>query len=169
MGLISFGKISKVHGLSGEVRIVPFSRQLDNVYTLERIFIIETPDSSPKEFQIIKKHLKKNTAVLKIRGIDSVEDAQKLVGKIIHVEKSDLNELAEDEYYWFDLIGLSTYTDEGRYIGQVKDLIDRSLQSLLVVRHGDKEYLIPLTEPIVKKVDLKQAKIIITPIDGLLD
>jgi len=169
MGLISFGKISKVHGLSGELRIVPFSRQLDNISTLERIFIIKTPESSPVELTITKSRVHKNTAVLKIQGIDSIEDAEKLVGNVIHVEMSDLQELEEDEYYWFDLIGLKAYTEEGQYIGQVKDLIDRSIQSLLVVKNEDKEYLIPLTEPIIKEVDLKQSKIIITPINGLLD
>ena len=169
MGLISFGKISKVHGLSGEVNIVPYSRQLDNISTLERIFITKSPGGSPVELKIIKSRLKKNTAVLKLEGINTIEDAEKLVGKVIHVEKSDLNELGEDEYYWFDLIGLKTYTESGEYIGKVNDLIDRSLQSLLIVANEDKEYLIPLTEPIVKKVDIKQSKIIINPIDGLLD
>jgi 16S rRNA processing protein RimM len=169
MGLISFGKISKVHGLSGEVRFIPFSRQLDNISTLERIFIVKTPGSSPVELIITKSRVHKHTAVLKIQGIDSIEDAEKLVGTVIHVEMSDLEELDDDEYYWFDLIGLKAYTEEGQYIGEVKDLIDRSLQSLLVVKDDKKEYLIPLTEPIVKEVNLKQSKIIITPIEGLLD
>ena len=61
------------------------------------------------------------------------------------------------------------FTDDDQYIGLVESLIDRSLQSLLVVKNEDKEHLIPLTEPIVKEVDLEQAKIIITPIKGLLD
>ena len=169
MGLISFGKISKVHGLSGEVRVAPFSRQLDNISTLEKIFIVQTPDSSPVELTITKSRVHKNTAVFKIQGIDSIEDAEKLVGKVIHVEMSDLQELEDDEYYWFDLIGLKAYTEQGQYIGEVKDLIDRSLQSLLVVKNGDKEHLIPLTEPIVKQVDLEHSKIIINPISGLLD
>ncbi|MGB2691607.1 MAG: ribosome maturation factor RimM [Thermodesulfobacteriota bacterium] len=169
MGLISFGKISKVHGLSGEVRFIPFSRQLDNISTLERIFIVKTPGSSPVELIITKSRVHKHTAVLKIQGIDSIEDAEKLVGTVIHVEMSDLRELDDEEYYWFDLIGLKAYTEEGQYIGEIKDLIDRSLQSLLVVKNDDKEYLIPLTEPIVKEVNLKQSKIIITPIEGLLD
>lgn len=169
MGLISFGKISKVQGLSGEVRIVPYSRQLDNISTLERIFIIKTPDSSPVELTITKSRVHKNIAILKIQGIDSIEQAEKLVGKVIHVEMSDLKELEEDEYYWFDLIGLKAYTEQEQYIGEVTDLIDRSLQSLLIVRNEDKEYLIPLTEPIVKEIDLKKSKIIITPINGLLD
>lgn len=169
MGLISFGKISKVQGLSGEVRFHPFSRQLDNISTLERIFIIKSPNSNPVEFIIQKSRTHKNTAILKIQGIDSVEEAEKLIGSIVHVEVSDLKELEEDEYYWFDLIGLQVYTVNGEHIGDVENLIDRSLQSLLVVKKEGKEHLIPLTEPIVQKVDLAESRIIINPVEGLLE
>ena len=158
-----------MHGLSGEVKFVPFSRQLDNISTLERIFIIKSPGSSPIELAIAKSRIHNNTAVFKIQGIDSIEDAEKLVGNVIHVEISDLKDLGDDEYYWFDLIGLKVYTEEGQYIGEVENLIDRSLQSLLIVKNEGKEHLIPLTEPIVKEIDLGQSKIIINAIKGLLD
>jgi ribosomal 30S subunit maturation factor RimM len=51
----------------------------------------------------------------------------------------------------------------------VDSLIDRSIQSLLVVKNEDKEHLIPLTEPIVQKVDLDRSRIIIKPIEGLIE
>ena len=169
MGLISFGKISKVHGLAGEVRLIPFSRQLDNISTLKRIFLIKTPKSPPVELIISKSRIQKNAAVLKIKDVDSIEEAQKLVGRIVHVEVEDLNNLEDNEYYWFDLIGLKVYTDSQEYVGIVDSLIDRSLQSLLVVKNEHKEHLIPLTEPIVQKVDLDRSRIIIKPIEGLIE
>ena len=169
MGLISFGKISKVHGLSGEVRFIPFSRQLDNISTLKRIFLIKTPKSPPVVLNISKSRIQKNAAILKIKDVDSIEEAQKLVGSIVHVEASDLNDLEDDEYYWFELVGLKVYTDSGEYVGIVDNLMDRSLQSLLVVKNEDKEHLIPLTEPIVQKVDLDHSRIIIKPIEGLIE
>ncbi|MEM7007799.1 MAG: ribosome maturation factor RimM [Thermodesulfobacteriota bacterium] len=169
MGLISFGKISKVHGLEGEVKFLPHSRQLDNISTLDRIFIYKRPDAPPSELKIKKRRIHNNAAFFKIEGVDSIQDAQALVGSEVHVETSDLKELDEDEYYWFDLIGLKTYTDKGEFIGIVDSLVDRSMQSLLVVKDGDKEHLIPLTEPIVQKIDLKNSKIIISTIEGLIE
>ena len=169
MGLISFGKISKVHGLAGEVKFLPHSRQLDNISTLERIFIYKNPGEPPTELIITKSRIHKNSAIIRIEGIDSIEDAEQLVGTTVYVETEDLNELDEGEYYWFDLIGLETYTDDGQFIGTVESLIDRSMQSLLVVKNENKEHLIPLTEPIVKEIDLENSKIVITPIEGLLE
>ena len=61
------------------------------------------------------------------------------------------------------------YTDKGEYVGTVESLIDRSLQSLLVVKNEEREHLIPLTEPIVQKVNLDESKIIINTVEGLLD
>ena len=169
MGLISFGKISKVHGLAGEVKFLPHSRQLDNIYTLDRIFIYKKPGGPPTKLTITKSRIHKNSAIIRIKGIDSIEDAEQLVGTTVYIETENLNELDEGEYYWFDLIGLEAYTDDGEFIGIVDSLIDRSLQSLLVVKNNDREYLIPLTEPIVKEIDLENSKIIITPIEGLLE
>lgn len=169
MGLISFGKISKVHGLAGEVKFLPFSGQLDNISTLERIFLNKTSGGPLIELKIIKRSFHKGSATLKLDGISSIDDAEKLIGNHVYVETSDLRSLEDDEFYWFDLIGLETFTDDGQYIGIVDSLIDRSLQSILVVKNEGKEHLIPLTEPIVKEIDLKQSKIIISPIKGLLD
>jgi 16S rRNA processing protein RimM len=169
MGLIAFGKISKVHGLAGEVKFLPFSGQLDNISTLERIIVYKLPGGPPLELKIIKRSFHKGSAILKLEGVNSIDDARMLVGNHVYIEASDLRVLDDDEFYWFDLIGLETFTDDGQYIGVVDSLIDRSLQSLLVVKNNSKEYLIPLTEPIVKDIDLEQSKIIISPINGLLD
>ena len=169
MGLISFGKISKVHGLAGEVKLLPYSRQLDNISTLERIFIYKTPGGSATELIITKSRIHKTSAIIRLKGVDSIEDAEKLLDSTVYVDTSDLNDLEDGEYYCFDLIGLRAYTDDGQFIGIVDSLIDRSLQSLLVIKNDEKEHLIPLTEPIVKEIDLEESKIIITPIEGLLE
>ncbi len=169
MGLISFGKISKVHGLAGEVKFLPHSREIDNISTLQRIFIYKTPDSPPLELTIVRSRIHRNSAILKIKDIDTIDDASRLVGNVVYAETSDFVDLEEGEYYWNDLIGLNAYTDEGKFIGVVESLIDRTMQSLLVVKNNDKEYLIPLTEPIIKEINLEESKIIVCPVEGLLD
>ena len=169
MGLISFGKITKAHGLAGEVKFLPHSGELDNISTLQRIFIYKSQGSPPSELTIAKCRIQKNSAILKIKGVNTIEDAERLIGSVVYADTSDFIELEEGEFYWNDLIGLNVYTDESKFIGVVDSLIDRSMQSLLVVKNNDKEHLIPLTEPIVKEINLEESKIIITLIEGLLD
>jgi 16S rRNA processing protein RimM len=169
MGLIPFGKISKPHGLSGELRIHPFSRQLENLSRLERIFIQKVGKEKPQEFTIIQRRLDKKSAIVELEGVKSVDDAEKLRGCSVMVDISDLADTEEGEYYWFQLIGLKVYTTEGGYLGLVENLIDRTSQSLLVVKEGEKEFLIPMIDTVVKEINLKDSRIVVSPLSGLLD
>jgi 16S rRNA processing protein RimM len=168
MGLIAYGKITKAHGLSGGLKLLPFSRLPESLNSIKRIFIYSPGNQGPEPFGLEECRFDKGSAIVRLEGIDSIEQAEKLIGRDVYIEKSDLPELEEGEFYWFELIGLETYTEDGRYVGRVDSLIDRALQSVLVVRDGGKEALIPLSEPIIKEINLKESKIIISPVEGLL-
>ncbi len=169
MGLIHFGRVSKTHGLSGEVRIFPFSRKLENLSKLERIFIQKKGEEKPLEFKIVRRRLEKHSAIVELEGIKSVDAAEELQGCIVLVEASDLPETEENEYYWFQLIGLRVYTTEDKYVGKVEDLIERASQSLLVVKKDRKDRLIPMINTIVREINLEDSRIVIFPLKGLLD
>jgi len=169
LGLIPFGKVSKTHGLSGEVRIFPFSRKVENLSTLERIFIQKKREEKPLEFKIVRKRPEKHSAIVGLEGIKSVDAAEELQGCIVLVEASDLPETEENEYYWFQLVGLRVYTTEDKYVGKVEDLIESASQSLLVVKDERKEHLIPMINTIIREINLKHARIVIFPLKGLLD
>jgi len=168
MGLIVYGKITKAHGLSGGLKLLPFSRLPESLNSIKRIFIDIPGKHRPEPFRLDECRFEKGSAVIRLEGIDSIEEAEKLIGRDVYIEKSDLPELEEGEFYWFELIGLDVYTEDGRYAGRVESLIDRALQSVLVVKDGGKEALIPLSAPIVKEINLKESKIIISPVEGLL-
>lgn len=169
MGLLKYGKITKAHGISGELKLTPFSHELHSLTSLKAIIIEMTPDRGQVEYRVTKCRLQKGSAIIKLEGVDSVDDTQELTGKIVYIDNSQLPQLEEGEFFWFQLIGLNIYTEEGRYLGEVRSLIDRAYQSVLVVKDGDKEVLIPLTEPFVKEINLKDSKIIISNLSRLLD
>ncbi len=147
---------------------MPFSRLPESLNSIEKIFIDVHGNRGPEPFKLEYCRFEKGSAIIRLGGIDSIEKAEKLVGREVYVQKSDLPGLEEGEFYWFELIGLDVYTEEGGYAGKVESLIDRALQSVLVVRDGEKEVLIPLSEPIIKEINLKESKIIISPVEGLL-
>ncbi|MEW6144707.1 MAG: ribosome maturation factor RimM [Thermodesulfobacteriota bacterium] len=168
MGLILYGKITKAHGLSGRLKLLPFSRQIESLNSIERIFIETAGGEEPAGFGLKDWRFDKGSAIIRLEGIDTIDDAEKLAGRSVYIDRSELPGLEEGEFYWFELIGLETYTEDGRYVGRVENLIDRALQSVLVVKDGRKEALIPLSEPIIKEINLKESKIIISPVEGLL-
>ncbi len=115
------------------------------------------------------KVLEKDSAVVELDGVTTLDLARDLTGCLVMVDTSDLLEPEENEYYWFQLIGLEAYTTEGVYIGRVKTLMDRTWQSLLVVENKKKEFLVPMVDSIIKEISLKDSRITILPIKGLID
>lgn len=168
MGLINYGRITRPHGLKGEVVLIPFSRRPDNLPGINYIYIDREDSEEPDRLAVSGCRLHKGGAIVKLEGVDSIDDAEELRGAGVLVDTDELEGLEEDEYYWFELIGLDVYNEDGGFIGKVEDLIDRAHQSVLVVRDGGAEALIPLTEPIIKEIDLENSRIVITPVEGLL-
>lgn len=169
MGLIAFGKITKKQGLSGEVRVLPFSKDLSTFKTLKKIYIKNSPDSKPSEFIIERKRFHKNLAILKLEGIDSPESADSIVKCNVYIGEDQFSKLEENEYYWFQLIGLNVYTDENQIFGKVKDLMDNGAQEILIVENKDGEFLVPFVERFIKEASVEDSRIIIRNIDELLE
>lgn len=169
MGLINYGKITRPHGLKGEVILTPFSRQTENLPGIKSVFIEKSAGGGAERFEITGCRLHKGSAIVRLDGVDSIDEAEGFRGAAVFVDISELPDLEEDEYYWFQLVGLDVRTEDGRLIGKVESLIDRAHQSVLVVRGGGKEVLIPLSEPIIKEIDIKNSSIVITPIEGLTE
>jgi 16S rRNA processing protein RimM len=167
--LLPVGRISKTHGLNGEVRVVLYSGNLDGITKVNRLFIYKKGHEKPIELKITNLRIQNNRTVVGFEGINTIEEASGLRGSIVLVDKRDLPEPKEDEYYWFQLIGLNVVTEEGSFVGTVKNLIDREPQTLLVVENNEKEFLIPMVDTIVQGVKLEKSEVVITPIEGLFD
>jgi len=167
--LLPFGKILKARGIKGEVKFFPFSGQMDSIIDLSRVFIQKRGEEKAKEFKIVRLRSHNKSHFIELNGIRTIEDANELRGSTILIEKSDLPQLNEDEFYWFQLIGIKVYTNDGEYVGQIENLMDRDPQSILIVKHNDKETLIPMIDSIIDEINLKEEKVIITPIEGLIE
>lgn len=169
MGLILFAKITKIHGLSGELKVLPFSKNLSSFSDLKKVYLQDSSDEKPVELKIEKKRFHKNFAIIKFKGINTTEDSQQLVNKELLIDKSQLGELNDNEFYWFQLIGMKVFTDKNEYIGEVTDLLDNGAQEILIVNADNKELLIPFVEKFIIETNLLESKIVINPVDGLLE
>ena len=87
--------------------------------------------------------------------------------------RRDFKELPTGEYYWFQVIGLNVYDQDGRHYGQVEDIIETGSNDVYVVRdgsrEGSKEILIPMIDWVVKNIDLEEKKLIFDNVEGLIE
>ena len=110
----------------------------------------------------------KGMVVLKFAGVDSISDAETLVGSEIQIPRSERAALGNDEFYVSDLAGC-TVTDSGKEIGRIKDVQFGSGEAPLLVIQGEKEYLVPFAAAYIEKIALEQKRLEMKLPEGLLE
>jgi 16S rRNA processing protein RimM len=89
---------------------------------------------------------------------------------VLKVKEAQLGKLDEGEFYFHEIIGCSVFTDEGLEVGEIIEVLTPGANDVWVIKKaGSKDILIPYIEQIVKEVDISAKKVIITPMEGLLD
>lgn len=163
---LELGQIVNVKGLKGEVKVNPFTENIDRFEELKTVLIKFKNEN--KEFEIEKVGYHKNQVILKFKGINTIEEAEKLRNSYILINRNDLEPLEEGVYYITDLLGLEVYTEDGTLIGKVDDIYNTGSNDIYVVKDDlGKQKLLPGIPEVLKNVDLEHGKIIVNLIEGL--
>jgi 16S rRNA processing protein RimM len=113
------GKIVGTHGIRGEVRIEPWCDSPQFLCEFKKLYL----DENGQTFIEIKSRPHKNIALGKIKGIDAIEDAERMRGKIVYINRDDII-LEEGVNFVQDLIGLEVKdADDGKVYGKVSDVL----------------------------------------------
>lgn len=162
--LIEIGQIVNTHGLRGDLKIMPWCDDPGVFHDLEYVLI------DNEEYVIEKSALHKNAVLLKLEGINHINDAEKYRNKVLFVPREELGELPEGTYYICDLLGCSVETDKGILLGKICDIIKTGSNDVYVVENdAKKQVLIPVIDEVIKSVDIETKRIVITPLKGLID
>jgi 16S rRNA processing protein RimM len=106
--------------------------------------------------------------LLRLEGCVSQEMARTLAGCELCVRRDELPPPPEGEFYWFDLEGLTVYTDDGTCLGRVEEFFPTGSNEVLVVRQGSQETLVPFIKDVILTVDAAQGTLHVRAIPGLL-
>jgi 16S rRNA processing protein RimM len=167
-GLIELGRIVNLHGVRGEVRVLPHNPDSD---LLERVrsVLLSGSDTTREEHAVLGARAHKRFVLLRLRGIDSASEAERLIGRAVCIPAADLPAAGPGEHYHHDLIGCAVRTDAGEDIGVVEEMMTTGSNDVCVVRGRGREHLIPLVADVVAEIDIGARVIVIHPIPGLLD
>lgn len=165
---LEIGQIVNTFGIKGQVKVVPFTDDITRFDELKEIYIEKKNEL--KLFQIEQVNYKKNMVILKLKGIETVEEAEKLRNCYLKIDRKDAKKLPKDTYFIVDLLGLDVYTDEGKLLGKVDDIYNAGSSDIYVVKDElGKQILLPAIKDVLKEVDLENKKIIVHLIKGLVD
>ncbi len=161
---LEIGQIVNTHGLRGDLKVMPWCDDPEIFDELAYVII------DGEEYDIEKSRMQKNMVLLKLAGIDDINDAEKYRNKVMTVPREELGELPEGTYYICDLLGCNVTTDEGRDLGEICDIIKTGSNDVYVVKDSSgNQVLIPVIDEVVLSVDVDEKKIVIKPLKGLID
>ena len=170
--LIAIGRIIKSRGLNGELVVKPLSDDPERFKGLDEV-VVTSDDGASASYKLsfvrTRRRNGKDEIHLRFDGVDSRDASDELRGRVLKVTRDDLD-LEEGEHFLFDLIGLAVTRKSGETVGRVKDVRRLPAQDIIVVVGDDgRESLIPDVPEFVDKSRLGEGKLIIAPIDGLLE
>lgn len=164
---LEIGQIVNHFGIKGMVKIKPFTDDITRFDRLETIYIETKKERKEYEIEEVKYH--KNMVLMKLKGINTVEDAESLRQSYLLVDREKEEPLEEGVYYIVDLLGLEVYTEEGKLLGKVDDIFNTGSNDIYVVKDElGKQVLLPGIPEVLKNVNLEEGKITVHLIPGLM-
>ena len=153
---IEAGEIVTTHGVRGEMKILTWLDTPEDLCDFERCRI------DGKEYKIQACRVQKTCNLLKVEGIDTMEAAQAMRGKIVELYREDI---PDDVIFGAELIGMEVYAQD-TLLGKIEDVLDYPGNQVYVVR-GEHEYLIPAVKAFVHSTDLEANRMQVTVIEGM--
>lgn len=166
---ISVGKILNFHGIKGEAKVGFTKNQEDFFCSLNEVFV--KVEHNYKELVIENIRLHKNYALVKFEGINSINELLEYKGAFLYVEEETIREnLEEDEFLIDELVSLEVFDQNNKKVGFVVGVSNNGASDLLSVKTNSKKIvLIPFVKAIVTDVSIKDKKIMINNIEGLIE
>jgi 16S rRNA processing protein RimM len=165
---IAIGRVSKPHGVKGEIRIAYFNPENPQFFSHYQTIYLQGDERSLLPYRLLTARPHKKFILAQLEGIQSRAEAEELRGKVVLIDPAELPPLEADEYYWQDILGMQVVSETGEEVGTIKKIVPTGSNDVYVVQKGAQEFLIPATEDVIMSIDIDARTIIIRPLEGLV-
>ena len=165
MEYIVVGKIVNTHGIKGDIKIYPYTTNMERFSILKKAYIGQ--DKLSVEIENIKYH--KGMILLKLKGFNNINEVLKFKDEFIFVDELNKVKLPKDNYFIYELIDCKVFDLDGNSLGYIKDVLQNSSNDIYIIKDKDKEYLIPAVKKFIKEVNIVEKKVVIDPIEGMIE
>lgn len=165
---LQIGKIVNIQGIKGEVRVIPLTDNPERFKKLDWLYI-DKNGIKDKYYLEGVKYLK-NLVVLKFKGVDDPEAAEALRGAFLLIDRKDAVKLPENSYFICDLIGLKVADENGKLLGELKDVLQTGSNDVYVIKcENGSEILLPALKSVVMDISIEEGRMSVIVPKGLLD
>lgn len=166
---LKVGQILKPHGVRGEMKVYPLTDDYKRYSKLKKVFM--TKDEKVfKEVKIESVKYVKEFPVIKLEGIGTVNDAEKLRQEYIYVDRENAVKLPEDAFFIADLIGMKVITDEGELLGELVSVFPTGSNDVYEVKSENhkKNILLPAIKDVILDINIKTREMKVHILEGLI-
>ena len=160
------GQITSAHGLRGDVRFTPwcdsnvFLKQFKQLYC-------DAEGSVSYDIEALRPH--GNIVLLKLKGVDTVEQAERLRNQVLYIKRSDAH-LPDGQYFISELINCTVFDGKTKECyGRITEVSPTGSNDVWHIVKDGKEYYLPAIGDVVKSVDVITGEVIIEPLKGIFD
>lgn len=168
MEYLKIGVIANTHGLQGELKIKPSTDDIDLYFEVGDIFYIQY-NKEMIEVEIKKSSYHKGMIYVKLAGYHHINDVEKFKGSYCMVSIDDLQELEDNEAYYYELIDSEVYSEDEKYLGKVSEILESSAHEILRVVNDDHMFLVPYVDAFIIDFIRDEKKLIIRLMEGLYE
>ena len=165
----SIGEIVNVHGIRGEIKILPTTDDPGRFELLKELQVFFGDEIKTYAVEHVRLH--KTLVFVKLNGIDDRTAAEGLKGGVVRVPRADALPLDDDEYYQSDLLDMNVETVSGEKLGRLVQIIETGANDVYVVKPagGGKDLLIPAIKDCIQSVSVEANKMTVSLLKGLRD
>ena len=165
--VVPLGEIVTTHGLHGWLKLNPFNT---STTVLSRdVEVILEKSAERLLFHLEECRPQRNQFLIKLKGIESIDQAARFVGSTLLVDETVLESLSAGQYYHYQVVGFEVFTATGARIGTIASTLSTPAGELYVVQGPAKEHLIPAIKEFIDKVDFTTGRMTLSLPEGLLD
>lgn len=165
---ISIAKVLNFHGIKGEAKLGFSKGREKQIEALQKVYVKK--NDTYKELNVTSVRFHKHFAIVKFKEFLTVNDVEEFKGCDLYLPKKEVEEnLDNDEYLINDLIGLEVYDEDGGCLGTIVAIGENLASNILSVEDNNgRHHLVPFVKELVPVVDLKNKRVVVNNIEGLI-
>ncbi len=165
--MLEIGQIVNTHGVKGMVKIVPYTDDIKRFDDLKELYVIQKNKKTKYEIEKVQYH--KNMVLVKLKGVDSINEAELLKQSSVQIDRKDAIKLEKDTYFIVDLIGLKVVSDNEENLGTLVDIYNTGSNDIYVVKDElGKQILLPAISEVIKEINMEKKLITVHLMKGLV-
>jgi 16S rRNA processing protein RimM len=164
--LVAVGRVVGVHGLRGQLKVLPVTGDSERFEELRQVFL-ELRDGLVARYEVEKVRTQVDQVFLKLAGVDDRTAAEAFRGAWVSVAREEVPELEEDSFYIFELEGMEVFTPDGVSIGVVVRVEEFPANAVLVIESKTEEIWVPALKEIIREVDTEKKRMTVALPEGL--